>query len=140
MPLQKALRIVCNENVCSFKDLLQGDESVSIHHRSIRLLGIELCKTRNNISSPITSELFEQRNTLYNLRSQTDFTARSIGTVKNGLKILRSLGPKIWNIIPPDIKNSGNIEVFTWKIKCWIAKYCPCRLCLNYIHHVGYVN
>ena len=34
------------------------------------------------------------------------------------LKSLRYLGPKIWNIIPPDIRNSGNIEDFTSKIKC----------------------
>ena len=56
------------------------------------------------------------------------------------MKSLRYLEPKILNIIPPDITNSGNIEEFTRKIKCWIPKYCSCRLRLNYIHHVGYVN
>ena len=30
-------------------------------------------KTRNNISGQIINELFEPRNILYNLRSQTDF-------------------------------------------------------------------
>ena len=118
MPLEKALRIVCNDNISSFKDLLQGDHSLSIHHRNIHLLEIELYKTRNNISSLITSELFEQRNTLYNLRSQTDFTTGPIGTANNGLKSLRYLGPKIWNIMPPDIRTSGNIEEFTRKKKC----------------------
>ena len=27
-------------------------------------------------------------------------------SVRFGTKTLRALGPKIWNIIPPDIKNS----------------------------------
>ena len=45
----RALRIVWNDNVSLFEDLLQRDQSVSIHHRNIRLLGIELHKTRNNI-------------------------------------------------------------------------------------------
>ena len=58
-------------------------------------------------------------------------------TVK--LKSLRYLGPKIWNI-PPYIRNSKNIEGFMRKIKCYTSKYWPCRLCLNYICHVGYVN
>ena len=40
------------------------------------------------------NELFEQRNLIYNLRSQTDFTTRPISTVNNGLKSLRHLGPK----------------------------------------------
>ena len=114
----RALRIVYNDNVSSFKDLLQRGQPVRIHHRNIRLLGIELYKTRNNISNHIMNELFEQRNIIYNLRSQTDFTTGPISTVNNGLKNIRYLGPKIWNNIPLDIRNSGNIEEFTRKIKC----------------------
>ena len=52
------------------------------------------------------NKLFEQRNILHNLRSQTDFTTGSISTVNNGLKSLTYLGPRIWNIIPPDIRNT----------------------------------
>ena len=50
---ERALKIVYNDNVSSFEDWLQREQSVSIHHRNIRLLGIELYKTRNNISSHI---------------------------------------------------------------------------------------
>ena len=116
------------------------DCSVSIYDRNICLLGIELHKTTNNISSHTINELFEQRNTLYNLRSKTDFATEPISTVNNGLKSLRYLGPKIWNITPPDIRNCGNIDEFTRKIKCWTPKNCPSKLCLNYVHHAGYVN
>ena len=80
---ERALRIVYNDNVSSFADLLQRDQSVSIYHRYIRLLGIELYKTRNNISSHIMNELFEQRNILYNLRSHTNFATGPISTVKS---------------------------------------------------------
>ena len=138
--LDRALRIVFNDNISSFEDLLQGDQSISIHHRNIRLLGIELYKTRYNISSHIMNELFEQRNIIYNFRSQTDFITGPISTVNNGLKSLRYVEPKIWDMIPPDVRNSGNIEKFTRKIKCWTPKNCPCTLYLNYIHHTGYVN
>ena len=115
---ETALRIVYNDNVLSFEDLLQRDQSVSIHHRNIHLLGTELYKTRNNISSHIMNELFEQRNIIYNLRSQTNLTTGPISTFSNGLRSLKYLEPKIWNIIPPKIKNSANNEAFTWKIKC----------------------
>ena len=59
---ETALRIVYNDNVSSFEDLLQRDQLGSIHHKNIRLLTIELYRTRNNISSHIMNELFEQRN------------------------------------------------------------------------------
>ena len=86
--------------------------------------------TRNNISSHIANELFEQRNTLH--RSQTDQLTLLIN--------LRCLGPTIWNIITPDITNSGNTEEFTRRIKCWVPQNCPCTICLNYFHHVECVN
>ena len=77
------------------------------------------------------NESFEQRNIIYNLRSQANFTTGPINTVNNDLKSLRYLGPKIWNIIPPDIRNSNKIEEFTRKFKYWTPKNCPCRLRLN---------
>ena len=126
-----ALRIVYNENVSSFEDLLQRDQSVSIHHRKIRLLEIELYKTRNNISSDM-NELF-----LTNFDHKQIVQEEHCCAVNNGLK--RYLGPESWNM-PLDIGNSRNIEEFTMKIKCWIPKICPCRLCLNYIRHVRYLD
>ena len=39
---ERALRIVYNDNESTFEDLLKKDNSVSIHHKNIRLLGIEL--------------------------------------------------------------------------------------------------
>ena len=128
---ERALRIFHNDNVSSFEDLLQR-ESVSIHHRNICLLGIELYKTRSNTSSHIMNELFEQRNIIFNLRSQTYFTSGPISTVINDLKSLRYLGPRY--------QNPGNIEEFTRKIKCWTPRNCHCRLCLNYRHYAWYVS
>ena len=45
-----------------------------------------------------------------NLRSQTDFyNNHNPKSVRFGTETLRALGPKIWDIIPPDIKK---IEFF----------------------------
>ena len=107
---ERGLKIVYNDNVSSFEDLLLRHQLVSIRHRNINLLGIVLYKIRNNISSHVMNESFEQRNIIYNLRSQANFTTGPINTVNNDLKSLRYLGPKIWNIIPPDIRNSNKIE------------------------------
>ena len=64
---ERALRIVYNDNVSLFENLLQRDHPISIHHRNIRLLSTELYKTRNNTSSHIIKELFDQQSILYNL-------------------------------------------------------------------------
>ena len=38
------------------EDLLKKDNSVSIHRKNIRLLGIELYKVKNNLSTHLMSE------------------------------------------------------------------------------------
>ena len=66
---ERALRIVYNDNESTFEDLLKRDNSVSINHKNIRLLGIELYKVKNNLSTHLMSEIFNLRNIDYNLRS-----------------------------------------------------------------------
>ena len=67
----------------------------------------------NYLSNKIYSTIFNQ---------QADFTAVPISTVNHGLRSLRYLGPKIENVIPPDIRNSGNIPEFTRKLNVGILK------------------
>ena len=72
--------------------------------RNLRTLAAELYKTKENLAVPIMHEIFEKRNIQYNLRSQTDFQLGSVKTVNCGLRALKYLGPKIWNIVPFEIK------------------------------------
>ena len=71
---ERSLRVVCNDYESLFHELFELDNSVSIHHRNIRLLAIALFKAKNGLSNQIMSELFDMQNIEYNLRSQTDFS------------------------------------------------------------------
>ena len=134
-----ALRTVYNDNVSTFEKLLEKDNSVTIHVKNLRILATELYKTKENLAAPIMHEIFEQRNIQYNLRSQTDFQLGSVKTVNCGLRALRYLGPKIWNIVPFEIKNSETLAQFKLKIKSWKPSHCPCNLCQPYFHCLGYI-
>ena len=137
---KRALRIVCNDNESTFEDLLKKDNSVSICHKNIRLLGIELYKVKNNLSTHLMAEIFNLRNIDYNLRCKTDFQQGPVNTVNYGLKSLRYVAPKISDIIPFEIRNSGSLTEFITKIKLWIPEHCPCTLYQIYIQHVGYID
>ena len=70
------------------------------------------------------SEIFNLRNTDCNLRSQTDFKQGPINTVDYGLKSLRYLTPKIWNLIPLEIRSRVALQnLQEHKI---LDKDCPC--------------
>ena len=70
---ENLLGIVYNDYESSFQELLELNNSVSIHHRNICLLAIELFKVKNGLSNQIISELFYLRNIEYNLRIQIYF-------------------------------------------------------------------
>ena len=74
------------------------------------------------------------------LRSQNDFFIPQVNTVHFGHDSLRYFGPKLWEIIPNDIKSSSTIEDFKLRIKKWTPSKCPCRLCKTYIGECGYVD
>ena len=135
---ERAFRTVYNGNVSTFEKLLEKDNSVTIHVRSLRILATELYKTKENLVALIMHDIFEQRNIQYNLRSQTDFQLGSVKKVNCGLRALKYLCPKIWNIVPFDTKNSETLEQFKMKIKSWKPKHCPCNLCQPYFHCLGY--
>ena len=66
------------------------------------------------------SEIFDLANIDYYLRSQTDFKQGPVNKVNYGLKSLRYLAPKIWNIIPLEIRNSSSPAKLITNIKSWI--------------------
>ena len=129
-----------NDYKSTFENLLELDNSVSIHHRNIRLLSIELYKVKHNLSNQVMSELFNLRNINYDFRSQTDFELGPIYTTAYGVRSLKYFAPKIWNIVPIDIRNSDSLSEFTTKLKSWKPVTCPCNLCRTFVGHLGYID
>ena len=61
------------------------------------------------------SELFSQKN-LYNLCKDTKFCSYNVKTVYYRTGTLSYLGPKIWNLVSPEIKNPETL-IFQKKMK-----------------------
>ena len=91
------------------------------------------------MSTPIMSELFQKLNLNSNLCSQTDILVYSVNTVAYGLKSLKYFAGKVWSIVPFEIRNVRSIEEFLTKIKNWRPENCSFRVCLTYVHQVGYI-
>ena len=73
---ERALRIAFKDYTSSSEDLLKRDHSVTIHHRNIQSLAIELFKVKQNLSNSLLCNIFQTPSISYNLRSQADFIRR----------------------------------------------------------------
>ena len=136
---ERALRITYQDRMSTFQELLIKDNSVSIHHRNLQVLATEMFKIYNGLSPDILSEVFIPKTSLYNLRRNDTFKRRQVHSVYHGTESLSFLGPKIWDLVPSEFKQSQSLEIFKSKIKKWIPSQCPCRLCRIYIQQVGFI-
>ena len=55
---ERALRIAYNDYVSNFDQLLENDNSVTIHHRNIQALTTEIYKTLNDLNPLFMKEVF----------------------------------------------------------------------------------
>ena len=85
-------------------------------------------------------DLFKEVTHSYNLRNSLICGSYKIKTVRYGTETITDLGPKIWSIIPDEIRESASLEKFRQKIKLWKPNSCPCRICKKYIANVGFAN
>ena len=142
----RALRLVYRDENSSFEELLQKDGSVTIHHRNLQFLAIEMYKVFRGLAPRFMSDVFgingnaNTENVSANTRSHNFFyNPSNPRTVNNGLETVGSLGPKIWALIPNEMKSISSLPLFKAKIKKWTPHECPCRLCRSFIPQLGFL-
>ena len=117
---ERCLRMIYNDKISNFEELLNKDNSVSIHHSNIHALAIEMYKVANDMSPDIMNGVFKLRNTPhYNLRHTSHFSADPMHSVYNGTESASYLGPKIWEQISAENKNKDSLNGFKKGIIKW---------------------
>ena len=136
---ERALRLVYNDKSSSFRELLERDNSVTIHERNIQVLLTEIFKVKSRAAPEIMTRIFKFKDHSYDSRKNNCLERRIIKSSKYGNEIVSNLGAKLWDILPENIKKAESLQEFKNKIKYWTPLNCPCKLCKTYIANVGYV-
>ena len=136
---ERAWSIVYNDNIPSFTQLLEKSGSVSIHHRNLQALVIEVYEALNNLSSPLMSDLIKLKETTHNLRNACTLVSTDTKTTNYGINSIY-LAPNIWDQVPDEIKLSKPLNIFKHGIKTWIPLKRPGILCKLYVPNLGYTQ
>ena len=112
-----AFRIVYVDNNSSFDELLKTSGSVSIHHRNIQQLPIEIYKALNNLTSTLMSELFMIKENKYKLRNEVIRASNLPRSTNYGINSVSHLAPKIWELIPNELRNCIILNLFKEKLR-----------------------
>ena len=137
---ERCLRIIYIHKQSSFIKLLEKGNSVSIHQRNLQILAIEMFKVSNGLPPVLMNDIFKLRGEqTYNLRKLSEFYRPKVNSIYNGTESVSFLGPMIWDLVPNELKDIGNLSAFKKAIKKWSPEKCPFRLCKVYISNVGFI-
>ena len=136
---ERALRLVYDDYTTSFSELLRKDNSISIHHRNIHCVAIEMYKVKMIYLHHLCLKYLSKIR--YETRSGNIFSRPRVKTVKNGETSLQNFGPIVWNdMLPDNMKSCTSLDQFKNVIKTWVPENCPCRLCRDYIPGLGFAT
>ena len=79
---ERALRMIYNDQISSFQELLDRDNSFTVHHFIVQSSAIEMFKVINTIAASIIDDVFTTYHS-YDLRSKSKFIVPNVGTVYN---------------------------------------------------------
>ena len=65
---ERALRLVYNDKSSSFRELLERDNSVTIHERNIQVLLTEIFKIKSGAAPEIMTEILKFKDHFYDLK------------------------------------------------------------------------
>ena len=124
---KRALRFMYDDYSSSYEQLLTLANKPTLEVRKLRLLAIEIFKTINYLNPIYMKDIFS-----LNTRDGSRDNILKVKTQKSkryGTDTLRSLGPKIWNQLPNEIRNINQFTIFKRLINTWSGPSCRCNKC-----------
>ena len=97
-------------------------------------------KLNSGLAPELIKELIQpNRQHRYELRNNPAFAVQVAKSVHKGLESLSYLDPRIWELLPLEIKETEALLKLKAKIKKWNPQNCPCGICKVYLQNVGFI-
>ena len=108
---ERALRITYKDKSSTFQELSEKDNSVSIHHRNVQKLAVEIYKLLHGFSPRILNDIFVPISRAYNFRRNDTLQRRRVSSVRHGTESISFFDYR-YGILYPAKLNCHNLYVF----------------------------
>ena len=79
-------------------------------------------KVKRCLAPSYIVDLFNERQTTYDLRNADALLLPKFKSIKYGKRSLTYYGPKLWNHLPPSIKDSPSVFSFKKNVSKWLRE------------------
>ena len=76
-----------------------------------------MCKILNSLSPEIMKNIFKIKTNYHKTLKALIFSKRNIKTVRYGLQNMSYMGPRMWDLVPKEMKQVTTLNEFKAKIK-----------------------
>ena len=120
---ERALRFVYRNYKSSYEELLDKAKLQCLHLGRLGSLATEIHKAVH------VSSLFTERESEYSLRRNHSLIIPPYNTISFGKQSIRYTGPKVWNSLPNNLRQTTSLKEFKNLISTWSGTNCTCSLC-----------
>ena len=137
---ERALTMIYNDQISSFQELLDRDNSFTVHHFIVQSSAIETFKVINTIAASIIDDLLPHIIVRTFAPNQSLLFQMWVQFIT--VKFLYNI--TILNMIPGYIKDFETLDKFKGKIQKWKpmnkAKYKSCHFCKEYNANLAFIH
>ena len=126
---ERPLRFLYNDHGSSYNDLLLKSQRCTMHVSRLRSLSLEIFKTLHNLNPSFMKDIFQIRTSNYSSQNPNNLIHYRPNQVTFGTNSLKSLGPRIWNCLPEELKSVNSLNIFKSLITQWNGPTCNCNAC-----------
>ena len=126
------MTIVLDDYESDYDILLRKRGKVIMKIKRLRVLANEVFKTANNLNRNYMKDIFTPK--LHPKVRPNDIFSKhhnTCGAKRIRCKENKTLGPKIWNQLPGDIKSETSYTKFKEYIDTWLGPKCRSNECMN---------
>ena len=113
---ERALRAIYCDKTSSYNTLLGMANLCTLQNRRLQDIATLMYKVKNNICPKYIADLFRRSDTKYALRNK-EFVIPRFNTATYGKHSIRYTGPKLWNIVPKNIRELPTLSSFKINIR-----------------------
>jgi hypothetical protein len=126
---ERSLRFVYKDFNSEYNELLQKANRDTMHVMRLKRILTFVYKCVNNIGPSFLHSMFSLKVSNYNLRNTFLLEQPRVHTVLHGLNSIMYHGPKLWNILPKNMKNINSVKKFKYILKKYGNVLCDCSYC-----------